>query len=351
VEDVCVTATSSPPAAEPPPNPDHAWKALGLVIDWIKHAETKAGATLAATGVTGGALYSLIKDANTPSNWLIASTVLCALAVLGAGLCAGMVLWPRLKMKEDPTSLLYFHHIARGHAASDTYATSLVALTRNMEVLVTEIASQSWANSRVAHDKYMWGGRAIRLLLCALIILAVTAGLRPRLARIYRAYLSELVAIFNGSSLTREVNIAGDAAWAVVNTPSKPNIDTVFAMGYRANSMAKLMNYYMQKADYGLPIKIGVGMSYGRALMIKAGYNGSGINDVVYMGDVVNEAAKLANYGNSQSHIPPLVASEVFRYNLNEKNQGFCNYDHVRGCYTANVVDTAMEEWYQANCT
>jgi class 3 adenylate cyclase len=174
---------------------------------------------------------------------------------------------------------------------------------------------------------------------------------RPRLARIYRAYLSELVAIFNGSSLTREVNIAGDAAWAVVNTPSKPNIDTVFAMGYQANSMAKLMNYYMQKADYGLPIKIGVGMSYGRALMIKAGYNGSGINDVVYMGDVVNEAAKLANYGNSQSHIPPLVASEVFRYNLNEKNQGFCNYDHIRGCYTANVVGSAMEEWYQANCT
>jgi hypothetical protein len=25
-------------------NPDHAWKALGLVVDWIKHAETKAGA-------------------------------------------------------------------------------------------------------------------------------------------------------------------------------------------------------------------------------------------------------------------------------------------------------------------
>jgi hypothetical protein len=178
VEDVCVTATPSPPAAEPPPNPDHAWKALGLVIDWIKHAETKAGATLAATGVAGGALYSLIKDANAPSNWLITSAILCALAVLGAGLCAGMVLWPRLKMKEDPTSLLYFHHIARAHTASDTYATSLVALTKNMEALVTEIASQSWANSRVAHDKYRWGGRAIRLLLCALIILAVTAGLR-----------------------------------------------------------------------------------------------------------------------------------------------------------------------------
>ncbi|MGA5195676.1 adenylate/guanylate cyclase domain-containing protein [Streptomyces exfoliatus] len=174
---------------------------------------------------------------------------------------------------------------------------------------------------------------------------------RPRLARIYRAYISELVAIFNGSVLTREVNIAGDAAWAVVNTPSKPNIDAVFAMGYMANSMTKLMNYHMKKANYEVPIKIGVGMSYGRALMVKAGYSGSGINDVVYMGDVVNEAAKLANHGNSQWNIPALVASEDFHYNLNKDNQAFFKKDHSRGCYTADVVHTGMEDWFQANCT
>jgi class 3 adenylate cyclase len=45
------------------------------------------------------------------------------------------------------------------------------------------------------------------------------------------------------------------------------------------------------------PIRSGIGMSYGRALMIKAGFNGSGINDVVYMGDVVNRASKLAGLG------------------------------------------------------
>ncbi len=36
-------------------------------------------------------------------------------------------------------------------------------------------------------------------------------------------------------------------------------------------------------------------MDYGRVLMIKAGFAGSGINDVVYMGDVVNRAAHLAH--------------------------------------------------------
>lgn len=48
---------------------------------------------------------------------------------------------------------------------------------------------------------------------------------RPALAKIYRAYLSEVVAIFNGLESAREINIAGDAVWAVVNTPKKPHIE------------------------------------------------------------------------------------------------------------------------------
>ncbi|MFE8988983.1 hypothetical protein ACFYMI_14285 [Streptomyces collinus] len=173
---------------------------------------------------------------------------------------------------------------------------------------------------------------------------------RPRLARIYRAYLSELVAIFNGHPKAREINIAGDAAWAVINTPYTPDIDTVFTLGYEANSMAQILNYEMRKASYDHPIKIGIGMSYGRALMIKAGYSGSGINDVVYMGDVVNEAAKLANHGNSSWNVPALVTSEDFYINLNDHNQGLLKYDYSRKCYTGEVISKEMQAWFDENC-
>jgi hypothetical protein len=37
--------------------------------------------------------------------------------------------------------------------------------------------------------------------------------------------------------------------------------------------------------------------------MIKACYSGSGINDVVYMGEVVNRAAKLASQGGKPAFI------------------------------------------------
>jgi len=35
-------------------------------------------------------------------------------------------------------------------------------------------------------------------------------------------------------------------------------------------------------------IQAGIGVALGIALVIKAGFSGSGINDLIYMGDVVN---------------------------------------------------------------
>jgi class 3 adenylate cyclase len=44
---------------------------------------------------------------------------------------------------------------------------------------------------------------------------------RPALAKLYRAYISEMVAIMNGNEQAREINIVGDGVWAVFNTPLK----------------------------------------------------------------------------------------------------------------------------------
>jgi class 3 adenylate cyclase len=92
-------------------------------------------------------------------------------------------------------------------------------------------------------------------------------------------------------------------------------------------------------------------MSYGRALMIKAGYAGSGINDVVYMGDVVNEAAKLASYGNDTILDKEIMASAEFHQNLKAENGGFLSWNSARGCYHGNVIGLHMNEWYQENCS
>lgn len=173
---------------------------------------------------------------------------------------------------------------------------------------------------------------------------------RPALAKLYRAFISEMVAVHNSDSYTREVNIVGDCVWSVHNTPSKTDIDDVFSLAYTANSLVKVLNYKLNKAGYPTPIKVGIGMSYGRALMIKAGYSGSGINDVVYMGDVVNQAAKLASMGSKDGE-KPLVMDQVFYQNLKEANTKWLTKKPNVGIYTGNVIRVDMEEWYNANCT
>ncbi|MFC3479204.1 hypothetical protein [Kocuria carniphila] len=53
--------------------------------------------------------------------------------------------------------------------------------------------------------------------------------------------------------------------------------------------------------------------------MIKAGFSGSGINDVLYMGDVVNRAAHLAHEAG-RGWADPIFVGGVFEQNLNDHN-------------------------------
>ncbi|WP_405766602.1 DUF5706 domain-containing protein [Streptomyces sp. NBC_00080] len=159
-------------------NPDQAWKALSLVVDWIKHAETKAASTIAASGVVATILYNLIKDEKKLGCLDSACVITCAFFAAVAATCAGIALRPRLRSQEEPTSSLYYHHIARKHVrqlGSAPYVEQLKALTADSELLVAEIAAQIWANAHVARDKYRWGNYGLMSLLLALPALAATA--------------------------------------------------------------------------------------------------------------------------------------------------------------------------------
>ncbi|WP_208295859.1 adenylate/guanylate cyclase domain-containing protein [Paenarthrobacter nitroguajacolicus] len=174
---------------------------------------------------------------------------------------------------------------------------------------------------------------------------------RPVLAKIYRAFISEMVAVLNGAKQVREVNIVGDCVWAVYNTPQKADINEVFSRASQANTLKKLLNAKLEKKGYS-SLNFGIGIDYGRALMIKAGYSGSGINDVVYMGDVVNSAAHLAHKAG-RGWSDPIWAGSVFAQNLNEHNSGLLtskyDYEMSRTVHTGNVINTAMHDWIDEN--
>lgn len=173
---------------------------------------------------------------------------------------------------------------------------------------------------------------------------------RPVLAKIYRSFISEMVAVLNSSVHVREVNIVGDCVWATYSTSTTHAINEVFRVAFTARTLLDLLNHHFSKKGFS-PIQVGIGVDYGRVLMVKAGYNGSGINDVVYMGDVVNQAAGLASEAGRRGRDPIFVGSNIY-VNLNEHNQGLLTptsiFSFSEAVYSGDVVSTEMHDWVKA---
>ena len=173
---------------------------------------------------------------------------------------------------------------------------------------------------------------------------------RPTLARIYRSFISECVAVLNSFSQCIELNIHGDAVWGVFDTPKTRDIDATFMAAYTLASLTDVLNCRFEKKTNGIdPIVVGIGASYGRALMIKAGAKNSGVNDVVWMGDVVNEASKLCGAANAHWMNGRIMVSTIFYNNLNDHNKGLLQYNATQQCYHGNVISVSMQEWLEEN--
>ena len=172
---------------------------------------------------------------------------------------------------------------------------------------------------------------------------------RPRLARIYRAYISECVAVMNGNLDCREINIQGDCVWGIFNTPIKPNIDNAFSTCAHLNSLINILNCRFKKKGID-SITAGIGIDYGRALMIKAGYKGSSINEIVWMGDVVNGASKLCSVANKGYGNEPIMVANVIYNNLDDKKKSLLTPNYQYSCYHGNIINTNMDDWCKENC-
>lgn len=172
----------------------------------------------------------------------------------------------------------------------------------------------------------------------------------PTLAKMYRSFLSECVAIMNSYEICKEININGDCVWGVFETPNKSNVDTVTDVAAQLNSMIKTLNYKLRKKNYE-EISVGIGIDDGTALMVKAGYAGSGLNDVIWMGDVVNSACHMANNAGRNFRQTILLSSRVYE-NILEKSQELLNSCTIDGItyYEGNFIWNPMEKWYKENC-
>lgn len=171
---------------------------------------------------------------------------------------------------------------------------------------------------------------------------------RPVLAKIYRSFISELVALFNGENSCREVSINGDCVWGVfeINISSQANL--IVDIAAKASSLIDILNHKLRQKGYQT-IQVGIGADYGRALMAKAGYKGSSINDVIWMGDVVNSACHLCGFGSQSTNDCRVMITKVIYDNCSNEYKRLFIWNYNRGCYHGNIHNIAMNNWLQEN--
>ena len=174
------------------------------------------------------------------------------------------------------------------------------------------------------------------------------------LAKLYRSYISELTAIMQSYENCKEVNIVGDCVNGIFTCNCKDDVMQPFQAAYTINSIVEVINMKAGKKGYN-SIRIGIGLAKGKALMVQAGYKGSGLNDVIWMGDVVNYASHLCDKANKEGNSVINISEDVyndlegFTGHENKPYQGMFRCPWGKDYYTGNVIRVSIEEWLNAN--
>lgn len=186
-------------------------------------------------------------------------------------------------------------------------------------------------------------------------------GNKKEVSKIIRSFTSEIIEILrkddNNDNNLREIGIRGDCVYAVYTTPCNKDIYESYQKTVYINTFIKMLNKLLSK--YSLTkIKVGIGMSTAKELVVKAGRDGVGINSKVWIGKAVSRASNLSSLGNKDDN-NPLVYSKMSYINFIEKakknngeefenNFNKLNDNENEEYYTANIVKINFNDWIES---
>ena len=178
-------------------------------------------------------------------------------------------------------------------------------------------------------------------------------------ARIIRSFCSEIISILKDDENYREIGIRGDCVYCIYTAPSQQDLVKIFRHAYRINSFMNMLNKLLEKHGF-TTIQAGIGLGCDQDLIIKAGQSGSGINDKVWIGQAVVDAAHLSGKANRDG-ISAIAMSPLFYNNVNEllceanpkyktwiKEYRLDYYGSI-DFYHCDIVETNFEEWIEEN--
>ena len=147
--------------------------------------------------------------------------------------------------------------------------------------------------------------------------------------------------------------------YCIYSAAYQKDLVEIFRHAYRINSFMSMLNKLLTKNGY-LNICAGIGLGCSEDLIIKAGQSGSGINDKIWIGKAVVDAAHLSDVANrngiSAIAMSPLFYNNVFEH-LCEENENYKIWikSHSAVCYGGveyyhcNIIESECNRWIEEN--
>ena len=179
-----------------------------------------------------------------------------------------------------------------------------------------------------------------------------------KLARLMRAFTSEIICIFQDNKNYNQIGIRGDCVYSIYDIKTTNDLIGVFKIAVRVNTFLKMFNKII--VNYGYKsINAGIGIGCDEDLIIKAGRTGTGINDKIWIGRAVVDASNLssiaARNGISNIALSPLFYSNTIDL-LIERNKKYKEWikphkDKSNGnavdFYHVDVIQNDFNEWIE----
>ena len=152
------------------------WRIYGLINEWIRFADAKAGALLAANALILVSAVAAFKDHKQVFNdhmWLTVFGVLGLGSLIASAICCLWCIFPRIRMAEG-TSPIFFGHISQ-HSSPDDYQKKAGVLGDEDQEFA-EISDQVWRNAKIAHYKHVWIAFGVAAFAVGLIVSLVVGS-------------------------------------------------------------------------------------------------------------------------------------------------------------------------------
>lgn len=179
---------------------------------------------------------------------------------------------------------------------------------------------------------------------------------QERVARLMRSFTAEIITILESNDNYRQIGIRGDCVYGIYSISNQMDLVDIFNLALTVNTFMIMFNKIMQQNDFP-EVKVGIGLGCGEDLILKAGKKGTSINDKIWIGDAVVDAANLSSLAN-RGYVEKIAMNCRFYANaieiLKKENEKYLqwitrykynNFINIERFYHCDIVNVDFSNW------